>query len=116
MQLARLSIQGIPNLCLIDNNQFLSTSSIDTCPSHDLCDFLAKSDWKHTLKQAEKCPDWRPLPSTMINRARSDTNHDPEVSWLPCISEKSRIFCVGKNYADHAREMTSGNSTCFSAS
>jgi 2-keto-4-pentenoate hydratase/2-oxohepta-3-ene-1,7-dioic acid hydratase in catechol pathway len=106
MKLARLSIQGISRLCLIRDNQFLPVFKLSGKYSDDLCDFLTDLHWETLKQQADKHAEWQPLPTSTPSAVTIKANQNPAFGWLPCLSETSRIFCIGKNYLDHAKEMT----------
>jgi 2-keto-4-pentenoate hydratase/2-oxohepta-3-ene-1,7-dioic acid hydratase in catechol pathway len=90
IKLAKLLIDGKPSLCLIEDDQYLPLHDIDTNIDTDLSGFLNSQDWDQIKAAGKKAHFWKPL---------------EDCTWLPPLSPLSRIFCVGKNYRDHAKEM-----------
>ncbi len=90
MKLANLMIDSKPRLCLLREEAYITVSQADPSLSDDICSFLEKVDWKVLTQAAHNNRNWRPVPPRQ---------------WLPPLSLQSRIFCVGKNYRDHAKEM-----------
>ncbi|UTW55898.1 fumarylacetoacetate hydrolase family protein [Kordiimonas sp. SCSIO 12610] len=90
MKLARLLIEDTEKICLIAEQHYLPISMISPKLSDDLCHFLEKVNWDRLVADALANTGWQNL---------------MEPVWLPLLSSNSRIFCIGKNYRDHAREM-----------
>jgi 2-keto-4-pentenoate hydratase/2-oxohepta-3-ene-1,7-dioic acid hydratase in catechol pathway len=90
MKLANLLIDSKPQLCLLREETYITVSETDPNLSNDICSFLENVDWKALTQTAHKNLNWQPVPPRQ---------------WLPPLSLQSRIFCVGKNYKDHAKEM-----------
>ena len=98
MRLARLEKDGVTILACVRTEagsprEYLPTGSLLPGAPQDLGAFLHTTPWPMIARMAEKAEDgWLPLDGARL---------------LPPLSPASRIFCVGKNYADHAREMGS---------
>lgn len=91
MRLARLEKDGLSILACVRENAYLPTGSILPGAPQDLGTFLHSTPWPMVKSTAEKAErGWLPLEGTRF---------------LPPLSNASRIFCVGKNYAEHAKEM-----------
>ncbi len=93
MHLARLDVDGQTILAVVNGRMFLPFESIDAALPNDLAIFLADygdlAAWQARLAGLPK-EGWLPL---------------DEARWLAPLSPTSRIFCVGKNYAAHVKEM-----------
>jgi 2-keto-4-pentenoate hydratase/2-oxohepta-3-ene-1,7-dioic acid hydratase in catechol pathway len=90
MKLARLLIDNKPSLCLVKDSQYLPLHDIDATIDTDLSGFLSSPDWNQLKDAGEATHFWQPIKDCI---------------WLPPLSPFSRIFCIGKNYRDHAKEM-----------
>ena len=96
MRLARIEKDGVTILACVRRNaagrdEYLPTGSLLPGAPQDLGTFLHSTSWPMVARMAGDTErGWLPLESAHL---------------LPPLSNASRIFCVGKNYADHAREM-----------
>lgn len=90
MRLARLLFNDAQVLALVEGTNFLPVSHILPDAPQDIGTLIAEYEWAKLEQGAKASTTWQPLDQT---------------SFLPPIDRTSRIFCVGKNYADHAREM-----------
>lgn len=96
MRLARVEKDGVSILACVregadGTREYLPVGSILPGAPQDLGAFLHTTPWPMIEAMAGRDEtNWRPLAGTRL---------------LPPLSNASRIFCVGKNYADHAREM-----------
>ncbi|WP_262691969.1 fumarylacetoacetate hydrolase family protein [Kordiimonas aestuarii] len=90
MRLARLRKDDLDILAFVDGDRFLPTGSALPGAPQDLGAFLRTASWNTGAEAAARHEGWLSLEG---------------VTWLPPLGPASRIFCVGKNYADHAREM-----------
>ena len=90
MELARLKdAQGI-FWALVRGERFLPVADAGGAAADDLCSLLNTGDFAAMAGEAETIDAWQSL---------------EDASYLPPLSARSRILCVGKNYAAHAREM-----------
>jgi len=94
MRLGMIESAGTTYLSLVDGDRFVPVDAASPDAPADMADFLAwladrGPTWADFCTAAASAP-WQPLSGTR---------------YAPPLSTKSRIFCVGKNYADHAREM-----------
>jgi acylpyruvate hydrolase len=91
MRLARLEKDGVTILACVRGDMYLPVGSLLPGAPQDLGAFLHTTPWPMVRALAESAEHgWLPLGSARI---------------LPPLSNASRVFCVGKNYADHAKEM-----------
>ncbi|MCJ9428443.1 fumarylacetoacetate hydrolase family protein [Kordiimonas marina] len=94
MRLGMIESAGTPHLSLVDGDRFVPVGAVNREAPADMADFLAwltehGTTWADFCAAAASAP-WQPMAGTR---------------YAPPLSAKSRIFCVGKNYADHAKEM-----------
>ncbi|TNE63238.1 MAG: FAA hydrolase family protein [Alphaproteobacteria bacterium] len=90
MRLALIETANQPALSLVKDGRFLPVSAVNAAAPNDLAQFLAwVGNWQAFVTQAPRT-GWLPV---------------PEDGWRAPLSPSGRIFCIGKNYADHAREM-----------
>ncbi|WP_417464372.1 fumarylacetoacetate hydrolase family protein [Kordiimonas sp.] len=90
MRLARLQLDYAPVLAFVYEGKYLPVSNILAEASGSIGALVSRTDWANLIQAAQNASGWQPLEG---------------VSFLPACDPTSRIFCVGKNYADHAREM-----------
>ncbi|WP_417451603.1 fumarylacetoacetate hydrolase family protein [Kordiimonas sp.] len=92
MRLARLELErdGLSILAFTDKGKYLPTGSVLPGAPQDLCAFLKTTGWDAVVHEAAQTDGWLPLDGITV---------------LAPLGAASRIFCVGKNYADHAQEM-----------
>jgi 2-keto-4-pentenoate hydratase/2-oxohepta-3-ene-1,7-dioic acid hydratase in catechol pathway len=88
MQLAKLTTGTDAFLAFIRDDRYLPVATLGL--PDDLSAFLATTDWDAATQMAGQATGWQSM----------DGLH-----WLPPIGVTSRIFCIGKNYAEHAKEM-----------
>ncbi|WP_374764746.1 fumarylacetoacetate hydrolase family protein [Yunchengibacter salinarum] len=96
MFLARLKTASGDRLCLVDPTdepgagRYLPAATLDLMLGDDLPGFLARADWDRLVARARRTGGWAPMRQTRF---------------LPPLGLSSRVFCVGKNYKEHAEEL-----------
>lgn len=90
MRLARLLLDNAPIFALTDGASFLPVSEVSPVLASSMGELVAKAGWAELERAAQASSNWQSL---------------DQATFLPPVDQTSRIFCVGKNYADHAREM-----------
>lgn len=89
MRFATLELDGQPQVVQLspDNELYVPVLSPDGAPIREMVDLIRTFD---SLSQQLVSPSgWRPV---------------ADATWLPPVLPSRNIFCVGKNYHEHARE------------